>query len=119
MRSAWTRTICRVLAALMLWTPVQFAHAGMIGTAESLAPAAQAERGTVLGFVGRADVARELEALGIDAASARDRIAAMTDQEVQSLTGRIDSLPAGADPTGIAAAILLLIIIWWFWNYYR
>ncbi len=113
MRSAWTRTICRVLAALMIWTPVQLAHAGMIGAAEAAAPAVQADRGTLLGFVARADVARELQALGVDAAAARDRIAAMTDQEAQSLAGRIDRLPAGADPGGIAVLLLILFFVWW------
>lgn len=115
MRSAWTRTICRVLALLMIWTPVQFAHAGMIDTAT----AAQAERGAVLGFVGRADVARELQAFGIDSATARERVAAMTDQEARSIAERIGSLPAGADVGGVVAAVLFLVFLWWLWNYYR
>ena len=113
MKSAWTRTICRVLAALMIWTPVQFAHAGMIGTEQAVSTTTSQDRGTVLGFVGRADVARELQALGIDAAAARERIAAMTDQEVQSLAGRINGLPAGADVGGIAVLLLLLVFVWW------
>ena len=113
MKAAWTRTICRVLAALMIWTPVQFAHAGMIGTAQAVAAAAPAERAALLGFVSRADVARELQALGVDAAAARDRIAALTDQEAQSLAGRIDSLPAGADAGGIAVLLLILFFVWW------
>jgi uncharacterized protein DUF6627 len=118
MKSAWTRTICRVLAALMIWTPVQFAHAGVIGTAQAVAAAAPAERAAVLGFVGRADVARELQALGVDAAAAKERIAAMTDQEAQSLAGRIDSLPAGADVGGIAVLLIILIFTWWAWYRY-
>lgn len=116
MKSAWTRTICRVLAALMIWTPVQLAQAGMIGTAQAVAPSAQAGRVAVLGFVSRADVARELQALGIDAATARDRVAAMSDQEAQSLAGRIDSLPAGADAGGIVALVILIIALWWAWH---
>jgi len=113
MKSAWTRTICRVLAALMIWTPYQIAQAGMIGTEQAVSTTTSQDRGTVLGFVGRAHVARELQALGIDAAAARERIAAMTDQEAQSLAGRIDSLPAGADVGGIAVLLLLLVFVWW------
>ena len=112
MKSAWTRTICHVLAALMIWTPYQIAQAGMIGTELAVSTSSQ-DRGTVLGFVGRADVARELQALGIDAAAAGERIAAMTDQEVQSLAGRINGLPAGADVGGIAVLLLLLVFVWW------
>jgi len=118
MKSAWTRTICRVLAALMIWTPYQIAQAGMIGTEQAVSTTTSQDRGTVLGFVGRADVARELQALGIDAAAARERIAAMTDQEVQSLAGRIDSLPAGADVGGIAVLLLILVFMWWAWYRY-
>jgi hypothetical protein len=113
MKSAWTRTICRVLAALMIWTPYQIAQAGMIGTEQAVSTTTSQDRGTVLGFVGRADVARELQALGIDAAAAGERIAAMTDQEVQSLAGRIGSLPAGADVGGIAVLLLILLFVWW------
>ena len=43
----------------------------------------------------------------------------MTDQEVQSLAGRINALPAGGD-VSTAGVILILILIgaavWWFWQ---
>jgi hypothetical protein len=32
MKSAWAKTICRLLIVLMVWTPYQVAQAGMIGT---------------------------------------------------------------------------------------
>ena len=32
MNTVWARTICRLLVALMIWTPYHFATAGMIGT---------------------------------------------------------------------------------------
>ena len=54
--------------------------------------------------------------LGVDPASAKDRVAAMTDPEVRSLADRIQSMPAGADSAG---TILLLVVIgfavWWIW----
>jgi hypothetical protein len=116
MKSAWTRTICRVLAALMIWTPVQLAQAGMIGTEHAVSSASHADRGTLLGFVARADVAGQLQALGIDPAAARGRVAALSDQEAQSLAGRINSLPAGADASGIVVLILFIVGLWWFWR---
>jgi hypothetical protein len=100
----------------MAWAPMQFANAGMIGTDRVASVASQADRNTVLQFLGRADVTSELQALGVDAASAKDRVAAMTDQEVRSLADRIQSMPAGADSTG---TIILLVVIgfavWWIW----
>ena len=72
----------------------------------------------MLSFVSRADVAGQLQTLGLDASTAKDRVAAMSDQEVQSLAGQISAMPAGGTSTG--AAILLLILIaaavWWFWQ---
>ena len=116
MKSVWARTLCRLLVVLMAWAPMQFANAGMIGTDHVASVASQADRNTVLQFLGRADVTSELQALGVDAASAKDRVAAMTDQEVRSLADRIQSMPAGADSTG---TIILLVVIgfavWWIW----
>jgi hypothetical protein len=101
---------------LMVWSPMQYASAGMIGTDQVASAASQADRNTVLQFLGRADVTNELQSLGVDPANAKDRVAAMTDQEVRSLAQRIQSMPAGADSTG---TILLLVVIgfavWWIW----
>lgn len=116
MKSSWARMLCRLLMVLMIWSPMQMAQAGMIGTDQLVVASANADRTTVLEFLGRADVANQLQSFGLDAKSAKDRVAAMTDQEVQMLAGKINSMPAGADSTGI---ILLLIIVgvavWWIW----
>lgn len=109
-------TICRLMIALMIWTPFQIANAGMIGTDQAVAYSSQADRSALLGFVNRADVTGQLQALGIDASTAKDRIAALTDQEVQSLAGRINSLPAGADGAGVLVLIIIIAAVWWFWK---
>src|SRR5579859_5344755 len=77
--------VCRLLIVLMAWTPYQFAQAGMIGTDQVISTSAQAERGAVLSFVNRADVASQLQSFGIDASTAKDRVAALTDEEVRYL----------------------------------
>ena len=118
MDTAWAKNICRLLVALMIWTPYQIATAGMIGTDRAVASASQADRATVLNYLTRSDVQRQLQAMGVDAKVAKDRVAALSDEEVRSLAGRIDSAPAGAMSSG--AAILLIIVIaaavWWFWR---
>jgi len=116
MKSVWARTLCRLLIVLMVWTPYQLAQAGMVGTDQLAAPSAQGEREAVLGFVTRADVARQLESLGLDPASAKDRVAAMTDSELAYLAGRIESLPAGGDTAGVILLILIIAAIWWVWK---
>ena len=116
MKSAWARAVCRLLVALMIWTPYQFAQAGMIGTDQVAASTSQADRSAVLAFVSRADVAGQLQGLGLDAATAKDRVAAMTDDEVRYLAGRIDSTPAGADAAGLLLLIIIVAVIWWAWK---
>jgi Family of unknown function (DUF6627) len=116
MKSAWARAICRLLIVLMVWTPYQAAQAGMIGTDQAAAPSSQADRAAVLSFVSRADVAGQLQSMGLDAATAKDRVAAMTDAEVAYLAGRIEQLPAGADTAGVILLILIIAAIWWVWK---
>src|SRR5438067_8582948 len=81
--NAWAKILSRILIALMIWTPYQIATAGMIGTDQVVASTSQADRTTVLNFLSRANVAGQLHSLGIDPATANDRVAAMSDQEVQ------------------------------------
>ncbi len=116
--NVWAKTISRLLIALMIWTPYQIATAGIIGTDQVVASTSQMDRTTVLNFLSRSDVANKLQSLGVDPATAKDRVGAMSDQEVQSLAGRINSMPAGGTSTGAAILIIVLIAaaVWWFWQ---
>ncbi len=117
MKSALSRTLCRLLIVLVAWTPFQIAQAGMISTDQSVASTAQLDRAAVMSFVERSDVATQLAGLGLDRATARDRVAAMSDQEVASLRGQIDSLPAGAmshhDWEVLLVVVVVALVIWW------
>ena len=102
MNTGWARSICRLLIALMIWSPYQLASAGMIATDQTTAVSTE-----------RAALAAELQSLGIDAASARERVAAMTDQEVRALSSEIANAPAGGVyGEGIVFIILLSLIIY-------
>jgi len=117
MKSAWARTICRLLVVLMVWTPYQAAQAGMISPAAAVTDQSrEAERAVLLRFVTRGDVAGELQSMGLDAATAKDRVAAMTDAEVAYLAGRIERLPAGGDTAGVILLIVIIAAIWWVWK---
>ena len=116
MTSVMKRTLCRLLIALMAWTPFQIAHAGIISTDQAVAAAsAQADRTAVLSFISRSEIASQLQAMGLDAATAKDRVAALTDEEVRSLNGQLQALPAGGSSGwAIAAVILIVALIWYF-----
>ena len=117
MRAAVFKMICRFLIAsltLMSFT----ASAGMIGVDQLAASSpAQLDRAAVMAVLDRPDVVSQLQAQGVDPQVARERVAAMSDSEVQALNGEINSLPAGAKSNGwtIAAVVVVAILIWYLW----
>ena len=118
MKSPFARVVCRLLIAFMIWTPYQIAQAGMIGT-EQVVQSTQSDRSTVLNFMSRGEVASQLQAFGIDPATAKDRVAAMTDEEARFLAGQIQSQPAGAVSDGLVLLLVILLIagvVWWAWK---
>jgi len=96
--------VCRMLVAAMLWTPYQIATAGMIDTQGAIA---SADRAALASTIARADVARELRSLGVDAAAAKGRVALLTDEEARTLARDVQSAPAG----GVYAAGIIAIIL--------
>src|SRR5687767_6915621 len=116
MKSVWPRSLCRLLMVLTFWAPIQYAQAGMIGTEQVVAAASQADRGMVLAFVGRAEVVNQLQSMGIVPATAKDRVPALTDNEVEHLANRIQAVPAGADSTVVILLLLIVaVVVWWVW----
>ena len=109
--SAFSRGfLCRLLAVLMIAAPYAAqTQAAMIGSQQAIAASTQAERDTVSRFVARADVQRQLAALGAPAAAGR--VAALTDDEVRQLAGKIDALPAGADSGVVLLVIVALVLL--------
>ena len=110
MKALFSRFICRLVILSTIVLPYsQHTQAALIGTEQAIANV-QAQRDKVNGFVARADVQKQLASLGLSAAGASERVNALTDDEVQQLAGKIDSLPAGADG-GLAITILLIIVL--------
>lgn len=104
------KLLCKLLILSILALPYSLpARASMIGTADALAPA-HAERATVVSFLARSDVQRDLAAFGVSPTDAQERVVAMTDDEVRSLAGNVDSAPAGGI-IGILLIILLVVVI--------
>ena len=115
MNRIMNNTLCRILIALMVWTPFQMAQAGMIGTEQLASTAQHGDRTAVLNMLSRADVASQLQALGIDPAQAKDRVQAMSNQEIAALADRLESLPAGASSSGgVILVIIIAAAVWWY-----
>ncbi|MBC7468102.1 MAG: PA2779 family protein [Ramlibacter sp.] len=111
------KNTCRVLVVSLLALSFQTAGAGMIGTEQAAAGSgATAQRSMVMSVLDRAETAAQLQAQGIDPAMARERVAAMTDKEVQQLAGDMQTAPAGAglNAGGWLAVIIIAGLIWYF-----
>jgi hypothetical protein len=106
---------CRLLIVLMIWTPFQMANAAMVGTDQVVASTAQQDRAHVLAVLERGEVASNLQRYGLDPAQAKERVNAMSDEEVGTLARNIDSLPAGGLHGAGAVLVVLIIagVIWW------
>jgi hypothetical protein len=113
MSTSFVRLISRLLVVCLIGLPFQVS-AGMIGTDQAVSAAqAQVARAAVLSQISRADVAGQLQSLGLTPQVAKDRVAALTDVEVTKLAGQLDTLPAGADGTGLFWLIVIGVLIWW------
>lgn len=88
------------------------ARAEMIGTGQMLAQDARSTAvATVESFLARDQVTAQLEEWGVPPDAAADRVAALSDSELQQLAGRIDQQPAGGGALEIVLIILLILII--------
>ena len=106
-----------LLAAALVIQPT-LARAEIVTTEQLTAQHnTDAERARIQSFVDRAGAAGKLRALGVDGAFAKARIGALSDEEVHTLAGKIDSLPAGgnfgsfSDEQVIIILLILVIVI--------
>lgn len=106
----------QTLAALLIVSTthvgfVQTAQATMIGTEQvasaNSTTAGDAARARLAESFARADVQNRLQALGVDASDASERVAALTDDEAVRLAGEIDKAPAG----GIIGVIVFVFFV--------
>lgn len=108
--NAFYRLVCRILIASMILLPFS-GNAGMVGTDQATASAQDlANRDKVRDFAARESVSGQLQLMGVSSSMAQERIDAMTQEEINTLAGRIDTLPAGAMSHAWAWAIGLLVV---------
>lgn len=119
MNVSFTKFVSRVVILCMMALPFQAVQAAMVGTDQIVASAqAQQDRDKVRTFLARADVQQQMQKMGVQPGNAQERVAAMTDQEVSAVAGKIDTLPAGAmSGWGVAAIVIIIgLIVWWVWK---
>ena len=101
------RRLTGLLLALALALPQAPSYAGLIST-EAGAPN---DRERVMALAERPEVAQQLEKMGIPQNEVKARIAAMSQAEVASLAGKLDSLPAGGALSNQDFLIILILVL--------
>jgi hypothetical protein len=81
----------------------------LIGTEQ--AAAAQPGRVLLEQTLARADVVAGLQARGVSVDAARERVAALTDEEAAQVAAQIDQAPAGGDALGVIVTIFVILLI--------
>jgi hypothetical protein len=109
MMNALKRVLSSVLIVCTLGAGMPLpASAGIVSTDQI---AAGAERERVASFLDRAEVRERMQALGVSPQAARERVDALSDQEVATLADRLDQLPAGGSDVLIVALIVFLVLL--------
>jgi len=101
-----------IVSLCYLEVPIAPAHAEMVST-YSVAGASRtvSARQELRHFLEREDVRAGLEQNGVSPAEAKARVDALSDDEVASVAGKIDALPAGGDLIGVAVFIFVLLLV--------
>ena len=116
MRPEWMKTTAATLIVSMasLSLPMQ-ALAAVIPTDAVIAQASaidlSRQRSELTTFLTRSDVQKQLVSLGVDSNQAASRVAALSDDEVQQLYGKMQTLPAGGDILGTLVFIFLVLLV--------
>jgi uncharacterized protein DUF6627 len=107
------RLIARILVACVCTAglPIRTAHAELIGTDSigTALPAWSPAREFLGSLLDRADVRAALEKQGVSPEYAKARVAALSDDEVERLAAKFDSLPAGGG--GFETVIVLAVVV--------
>lgn len=111
------RGICRLLMVSVMLLSFHSAWAGMIGTQQVIAAgSAQTDRLLVQDVLSRSELQNQLQSLGVEPNAVRDRVAAMTDEEVHGLAGKLQSVPAGGDWGWWVALIVIAVVVFMIWG---
>ena len=111
------RTVARALVVSLcaLGLPIPAVQAELVGTdrAEATRKDGSSGRELLRSLFDRADVRAALERQGVSADEAKARVNAMSDDEVERLAARFDSLPAGGSgfETFLVIGFLLFVTL--------
>lgn len=107
------RTVAVLVTANLLTLGfAQSAGAGIISTEAALQLEERAERiERIHSVLARDSVQEQLVRFGVDPADAEQRVASLSDSELQVLEQRMNELPAGAGALEVLGIVLLVLLV--------
>lgn len=106
--NAFRRAVAGLLVVCLSAVGMAPAYAGIVNSDAVIAGAA---RGQVASVLERSEVQARLQAMGVDPAQVRARVAALSDEEAAQLAARLDELPAGGSDVLAIALIVFLVLL--------
>jgi L-fucose isomerase-like protein len=104
-----------VAASILFTGMVQTAQAAMVSSAQVAQATGvnkvEQDRERIMATLSRADVQEELVKRGVNPTEVKDRVAALTDEEVSLMAEQIDSAPAGGSIVGAIVLIFLVLLV--------
>ena len=105
-------SLAMAIIMILIYAPLPSALAAMIPTdATASNDSITEQRAKIRAFLQREDVIGILVKHGINPVEASDRVASLTDREVNLLSSQIDQLPAGGDIIGTIAVIGIIFFL--------
>jgi hypothetical protein len=113
MKNRMTRTFVALLAVSLGMTGmISSASAAVVGTRAVMMQAERADTvARVQAALDRDAVQQQLVAYGVDVASAKARVASLSDAELRQLDGRLAELPAGAGALEVVGIVFVVLLI--------
>jgi hypothetical protein len=101
--------VVAAMLAVSSWMPAQ---AAMVTTEQMVSTQARdAQLAQVQGFLTRTDVRQQLEGWGVAPEMAEQRVAALSQAELDELSRTIDRQPAGGDALAVIGVVFLVLLI--------
>jgi hypothetical protein len=107
------RIVAYVLCAAMLnLSSPLVANARIIGTLQAVESQSRAaDLATVNAALASEQVRSQFEAMGVDPAKIDARVAALTDEELRTLAGQMQDMPAGSGALAVIGIVFLVLLI--------
>jgi hypothetical protein len=110
--SPWRKFAVGILSvAILNMGMAGAATAGIVDTADLVAPDRATDMSVVRSQLDRAEVRAQMDEMGVDAAAVERRIANLNDRELHRLAIDMQNAPAGGDAVWIVGAVFIVLII--------